>query len=278
LIFKILKDPEKIEQLQKRLKAKYPYTLEKFGKIVGYEMPALPQPFPRLLDLLEKGKYPQKFWGIEYYLATNEGYIDRIIPAAEYYKYAFRSIADKHYSLGLSVKRIEELGAEIKETYKAVRITLSRTSQPFFSVQTQVYSLKRELGNLFFISRSIMDSIATLMHFLYGPSSNPFSSFADFKKYICKAQHSSGSITDNEMKHYIESEMSWFSRLRDIRDYITHYKSIDISFYEQATGGIDVYLEDQFEVGELIQSIHDGVSNFLKYLDEHFSRRLKEQA
>ena len=72
--------------------------------------------------------------------------------------------------------------------------------------------------------------------------------------------------------------MEWFSRLRDIRDYVTHYKSIDISFYEQATGKIDVYLEDQFEITELTQSVHLGISAFLKFMDEHFSQRIENLA
>jgi len=241
-------------------------------------MPALPQPFPRLLQLLDNGPYPRKFWGIEYYIATKGGHIDRIIPSAEYYKFAFRAIADKYYSLNLTVETIEKLVQEIREIYKRRRFTVSSTAQPSFSVHNQVYSLKSELGNLFFTSRSIMDSVATLMHFHYGPSSSQFSSFADFKRYICNSRQTSGGIADEEVKQYIENDMSWFSRVRDIRDYITHFKSIDISLYEQALGEIDVYLEDQFEIMELIRSVKEGVTGFLEFMDEHFSQRLIQNA
>lgn len=47
-----LKGPEKVERLRKRLKAKYQYSLKKFGVIAGYEMPALQHPLPQLLALL----------------------------------------------------------------------------------------------------------------------------------------------------------------------------------------------------------------------------------
>ena len=120
--FDLIKDEQKLSKLRQKLKDKYPYTLEKFGRIVRYEMPALPQPFPRLLELLENGPYPRKFWGIEYYIAT-KGDIDRIIPSAEYYKYAFRAIADKYYSLNLSVENTEKLVQEIRDIYRRTRFT-----------------------------------------------------------------------------------------------------------------------------------------------------------
>lgn len=272
--FGLIKNQSKLEKLRQHLRDKYPYSLERFGKIVAYEMPALPQPFPRLREVLENGTYPRNFWGVEYYLATNGGYIDSIIPAAEYYKFGFRAVADKFYSLGLSVEVIERLVQEIKSIYRAERSEVTRTSQPFFAIHNQIYSLKGELGNLLFTSRSIMDSIATLMHFLYGPNSAQFSSFADFVKYISKSHEKTGAITDDIMRQFVENKLEWFSRLRDIRDYITHFKSIGISFFEQTDGEINVHLEDRLEVNEFVWSVKRGITEFMNFMDGHFSERL----
>jgi hypothetical protein len=273
--FEIIKDKEKLERKRQFLARKYPYSLESFGKVVGYEMPALEPPFPRLASWLEKSMYPREFWGIEYYVATNNGYIDRIIPAAEYYKLAFRSIADELYSVALSVSRIDHLQLEINNAYKSTREVRSSSGHSFFNASTYVYGMKNELGNFFFVSRSLLDTIATLMHFLYGPKSKQHRSFTDFIKYAMREKSGSGEEVDAEMKDYIEKNLDWYARLKDIRDYITHYKSIDISFYEQTDGSIQIYLEDRFITGELLQAVQVGILAFIKFLDMHFKKRIE---
>lgn len=270
--FEIIKDQEKLERKRQFLAKKYPYSLESFGKVVGYEMPALRLPFPQLASWLEKSLYPREFWGIEYYVATNNGYIDRIIPAAEYYKLAFRSIADELYSVALSVDRIDNLQIEINEAYKNTREVMPSSGHSSFKAFTYVYTLKSELGNFFFVSRSLLDTIATLMHFLYGPKSKQHRSFTDFIKY---AVSEAGEKVDGEMKDYIERNLDWYARLKDMRDYITHYKSLDISFYEQADESIHIYLEDRFEIGELLHAVHSGISAFIKFMDRHFKNRIE---
>jgi hypothetical protein len=267
-------DPEKIEQLRQRLSAKYSSPLTTLGELVRFEMPALRWPFPQLLNLLEMGTYPSRFVGVEYYLSGKKGFIDRLIPAPEYYKFAFRWIAEKVYSLDRSVANLDELLAQVRGTYNATRERLPETGQPSFAVQEQVYAIKSELGNFFFSSRAVMDTVATLMNFLYGPSSPTFNSYADFVKAMTTKDPSRHSIVDDEMKDYLKTKMDWFFRLRDIRDYLTHYKSIDISFYEQPTGGIKVYLDDSFEIHELVKSVQGGITDCLEFMDEHYSKRI----
>lgn len=273
--FEIIKDQEKIERKRQFLTRKYPYSLETFGKVVRYEMPALRPPFPQLASWLEESFYPREFWGIEYYVATNSGYIDRIIPAAEYYKLAFRSIADELYSIALSVDRIDNLQIEINEAYKNTREVMPASGQSSFRASTYVYTLKSELGNFFFVSRSLLDTIATLMHFLYGPKSKQYRSFTDFIKYAVRDKSNLGEEVDAELKDYIEKNLDWYARLKDMRDYITHYKSIDISFYEQADGSIHIYLEDRFKINELLHAVHSGISAFINFMDNHFKSRLE---
>ncbi len=210
-------DPEKIEQLRQRLSAKYPSPLTTLGELVRFEMPALRWPFPQLLNLLEMGKYPRRFVGVEYYLSGKKGFIDRLIPAPEYYKFAFRWIAEKVYSFDRSPAKIDELLVEERNMYTETRKTLPKTGQPSFAVQEQVYAIKSELGNFFFSSRAVMDTIATLMNFLYGPSSPTFNSFAAFVKAMTRNDPLPHSITDGEIKNYLTTKIDWFFRLRDIR-------------------------------------------------------------
>jgi hypothetical protein len=274
--FEIIKDQEKLKRKRQFLARKYPYSLESFGKVVGYEMPALEPPFPQLESWLEKSMYPREFWGIEYYVATNNGYIDRIIPAAEYYKLAFRSIADELYSVALSVSRIDSLQVEINDAYKNTREVRPSSGHSFFNASTYVYAMKSELGNFFFVSRSLLDTIATLMHFLYGPKAKQHRSFTDFIKYAVREKSGSGEEVDAEMKNYIEKNLEWYARLKDMRDYITHYKSIDISFYEQTDGSIHIYLEDRFKLSELLHPVYSGISAFIGFLDKHFKNRIEK--
>jgi hypothetical protein len=44
----------------------------------------------------------------------------------------------------------------------------TRTEQPSLRVVDKVYALKAELGNILFVVRGTLDTIATLLHFLYG--------------------------------------------------------------------------------------------------------------
>ena len=85
-----------------------------------------------------------------------------------------------------------------------------------------------------------------------------------------------GEEVDVEMRDYIEKNLEWYARLKDMRDYITHYKSIDISFYEQTDGSILIYLEDRFKIGELLQAVQIGISAFIKFLDKHFKTRIEK--
>jgi len=111
--FDIIKDEEKRQNRRQFLNEKYPYSLEKFGKVVCFEMPALRSPFPTLSAFLERSSYPRRFWGIDYYVATRGGFIDRMVPASEYYKIAFRSIADELFLLHQSAEAIDTLVKQI---------------------------------------------------------------------------------------------------------------------------------------------------------------------
>jgi len=113
---------------------------------------------------------------------TDNRYICEYIPAHGYDILTSEAIADKIYSIDRSAKIIKGTIEEIRLYYTKTREELPRTRQPSFNVVDQVYRLKAEISGFLFTVRSIMDLIATMMHFLYGPESRIFVSFNDFIK------------------------------------------------------------------------------------------------
>lgn len=249
--------------------------VENWGKAIRYEMPSIPYLFLRLTRLIYDSEHRKKFFDISYYLETKNGHLKKLIPASEYYKLAFRAIADKYYFLMVSVERVQEVENELRELYRKDAVVLQATGQRSFQIHEQVYQLKMQITNILFSTRSILDSMATVMHFLYGPSANQFSSFADFVKDVQKTEIKQNRMIDIEMQNYIQSRMDWFFVLRDLRDYITHYGSIDVSFHEKSEGEMIIVIQDLFELNALVNPIISGLDEFFQFFDEHFANRIQ---
>jgi len=39
-------------------------------------------------------------------------------------------------------------------------------------------------------------------------------------------------------------------------------------------GGIKVYLDDSFEIYELVKSVQGGITDCLRFMDEHYTKRI----
>jgi hypothetical protein len=226
--FDIVRDPAKVTRIQKRLADREQRLMASRGTLVRYEMPALPHAFPQLSRILDGSAHRAQFFGIHYHIGSKDGRIERLLPAAEYYKFVFGAVADKRYALELGLGRLRELERWIERYYDEIREPMLRTEQASFRVVDKVYALKAELGNILFLVRGTLDTIATLLHFLYGPSSRQFTSFAAFVNYLHQ-RHAAGADADPALREYIEGHFGWFRILREYRDYVTHYGSIDIS-------------------------------------------------
>jgi hypothetical protein len=111
------------------------------------------------------------------------------------------------------------------------------------------------------------------LHFLYGPSSPRFTNFAAFVNYLNK-RYPAGAAPDQVMREYIEEHLEWFQILREYHDYVTHYGSIDISFYEPREGVLRTYLQDASQVHEVVAPVLAGLDSFCDFLDGHFSARI----
>jgi len=176
------------------------------------------------------------------------------------------------YTMELSVDRINSILLSIKEQYQRTRKITEKTGQPAIQLNNEIYALKSEIGIILFTSRGLFDVLSTVLHFLYGPSSCQFLTFVQYYKYLRKTS-SDKVVNDPAMLDYIETNMQWFWVLRDLRDYVTHVGSLDISFYEDADGQFSIYIGDCFiEIVGLLNECLNGAKSYLDYFDEHFSR------
>lgn len=274
----VIVDEAKVRKIQERLSEQYKKANpDTKGKLVRYVMPALRRPFENLSEWIFESNHKNKFHSKYYFIATDKNYLQQLIPASEYYKVAFSAIAEKVYAADLCLVKINKLIVQIQNAFEHNRETIQKTGQPSFNVEAEVYSLKAEIGFLFFISRSILDCIATLTNFLYGPTHKIFSSFNDFYKYITKGELGENDFSDAKLKEYFHSQMAWFHLLTDIRDYITHFSSIGIDFFETEDKTIKIYIENKFEIEETLGKIVSGISHFLIFYDEHTVQRLQQK-
>ena len=271
--FDIVRDPAKVARIQKRLADREQRLMASRGTLVRYEMPALPHAFPQLSRILDGSAHRAQFFGIHYHIGSKDGRIERLLPAADYYKFVFGAVADKRYALELGLGRLRELERWIERYYDEIREPMLRTEQASFRVVDKVYALKAELGNLLFLARGTLDTIATLLHFLYGPNARHFTSFTAFVNYL-NQRHAAGADADPALREYIKGHFGWFRILREYRDYVTHYGSIDISFYELREGVLRTYLQDALQVHEVVAPVLAGVDAFCEFVDRHFAARI----
>jgi hypothetical protein len=271
--FDIERDPVKIAAIQTGLAARYDQMMQSRGALLRYDTPSFPNAFPQLSRVLEGSPYRAQFSDIHYHIESEDGRIERLIPAADYYKFVFRAVADKRYALELGLLRIRDLERWIQRYYHEIRDPMLRGAQPSYRVVDQVYALKSELGNILFVARGALDTITTLFHFLYGPNSSQFTDFAAFMRYLDEG-HGEGADPDPAMREYIAQHLAWFRTLHEYRDYVTHFSSIDITFYEPQEGVVRTYLQDALEVHEVVAPVLSGLDAFCGFVDEHFAARI----
>lgn len=271
--FDIETDPVRIASIQKGLADRYDQMMQSRGALLRYETPSLPNAFPRLSHILDVSPHRTQFFDIYYHIESEDRRIEQLIRAAEYYKFVFRAVADKRYALELGLDRIRQLEHWIQRYYHDLRDLMLRTAQPSFRVVDHVYALKSELGNVLFVTRGALNTIATLFHFLYGPSSSPCTDFAAFTKYLNEG-HASGTDPDPAMRAYIAQQLGWFRTLHEYHEYVTDFGSIDISFYEPQEGVVRTYLQDALEVHEAVAPVLSGLDSFCEFVDGHFAARI----
>jgi hypothetical protein len=269
----IVTDRARIARIQERLAERDRLLTTSGGALVRYQTPALPNAFPRLCRILDSAARRTESFGIHYHIESKDRRIEQLLPAAEYYKFVFRAVADRRYALELGLGRLHELEHWIQQYYHEIREPMLRTEQPSQRVLDKVYALKAELSNILVLVRGTMDTIATLLAFLYGPGSSHFRSFAAFVDHLHK-RHAAGADADPVLREYLETHLEWFRMLRAYHDYVTQYGCIDISFCEAQEGVVRTYLLDALQVPEVVAPVHAGLDSLCQFLDGPFAARI----
>jgi len=269
----IIADPTKIARIQKRLAERDRQLLSSRGPLVRYETPALPNAFPQLSRILDGSTQRAEFQGIYYHLESTDRRIEQLLPAAEYYTFVFRAVADRRLALELGLGRLRELEDWIQRYYYEVRDPLLRTKQPSQRVIEKVYALRSELSSILLLARGTLDTIATLMHFLYGSRSPHFRHFAAFVDHL-NQRHAAGVDFDPPLREYIAEHLELFWTLREYHDYVTQYGSVDISFCEPREGLVRTYLQDALQVHEVVAPVLVELDAFCQFIDGYFAARM----
>lgn len=275
--FTIVRDPTRIARIRERLAHRDEQQRAARGGLVRYQMPPLPNAFPQLSRILDSSAHVAQFVGVYYHIARNQRKIALLLPAAEYPGFVFRAVADRRYALELGLGRLRELERWIHRYYGEIREPALRTEQPSSGVVGKVYALKAEVSNILVLVRGTLDTIAALLHFLYGPSSPRFASFAAFMTYLHK-RYAAGADVDPGLRAYIEEHFEWFRILREYHDYVTHYGLLDVTFYEPEEGLVRTYLQDAMEVHEVVAPVLTGLDSFCEFIDQHFAARITAAA
>ena len=276
MYFYPLRDREKIEKAQKSAARLYQSRVPEGGRLVSSNMPALPNPFELLCKIIDESPHRQSFLETSYYFKSNHGTIEKVIPASEYYKtILFWSIPDKKYSLILSARRAMEAIERVTAAYNRVAATTDGTKQRSVWLDDETYILKADISNVLIQASSILDSFATLTHFLYGPSSNQFTSFDQFAKDVNKGG-SEGECKDPEMARFIDSMKAWYEPLKDLRDYCAHFSSLRFHLYETPDSRLLICLEDGSEALSFLLSVMKGVDEFLAFCNQHYAAVVQE--
>lgn len=271
--FTIVSDPAKVARIQQRLAERDQRLMAARGALVGYEIPALPSAFPRLSRALDSSLHGAQFSGIHYHIRSHHRKIELLLPAAEYPRFVFRAVADQRYAIELGLGRLGELEHWIERYYQETHEPALRTERPSYRVVEKVYALKGEVGNILLLVRGALDTVATLVHFLNGPGTSPFRSFAALVRDL-KKQHAAGADGDPALRAYVEGHLEWFRILREYHDFVTQYGSIDVSFYEPTEGVVRTYLQDALQVHEVVAPVLAGLDAFCEFVDGHFAARI----
>ena len=271
--FDIVSDPVKVARIQKRLADREQRLVVARGALVRYEMPALPTAFPRLSRVLDNSPHQTRFIGIHYHIRTRHRKIELLLPAADYPKFVFRAVADRRYAIELGLRRLGTLEHWIERYYKDTQEPALRTDRPSLGVTDKVYALKAEVGNILLLVRGGLDTVATLLHFLNGPTSPLYRSFAALVNDLKKPRAASAHL-DPALQAYVEGHLDWFRILREYHDYVTQYGSIDVSFYEPREGVLRTYLQDALQVHEVVAPVLAGLDSFCEFVDGHFAARI----
>lgn len=237
------------------------------GSTVCYHQPLYEHPFSLLQEAIYKGSTLSKLKNRYYKIESNGGYLHQYYPAAEYYKIAYRRICDNTHTIRFSLDEINKTQRAIEDIYNTSKEKLPG-GQTKLSFDKEIYQLRSSIFTFVFSVRATLDTIASLFQTIYGPQIGQHISFNGFMKYITG---NNSIIQDPVMSEFIRTKMEWFVLLKDVRDYLAHFGSINFSIKEVESGVLSIEIFKDIEINNFIVSVNNGFQELLIFLDEHCS-------
>lgn len=243
------------------------------GVTIAYEEPLKNDLFPALKRALSQTNWPMQFNGLYYRLRSNGGFLEECVPAPEYYKLSMRAMSQKYHSFLCNGRNLETLIRHIQEVYQNNLDRFGRSGQPKIRFNMELYELRTELSSFLFHIKALLDQFAALVQFLSGPRANKFASFNDLVKKARKANPP--PEIDKKLAVYLAREIGWFSRMRDLRDFIAHHGFIRLQLIETSGGRLELFFHHRIELISLIDECTLGLDDTLNFLDTHFAHKIR---
>lgn len=264
--FELISNQEKALKRASGRNNRYEFHARK-GSTICYQQPLYEQPFPLLLEAIYKGNTLSKLKSRYNKIESNGGYLHQCYPAVEYYKIAHRMIRDNTHTIRFSLDEINKAQRAIEDIYTTSKEKLPG-GQTKLSFDKEMYQLRSSIFTFVFSVRATLDTVASLFQTIYGPQIGQHISFNGFMKYITG---NNSHIKDPVMCEFIRTKMEWFILLKDIRDYLAHFGSINFLIKEVEPSVLSIELFKDIEINNFIETVDNGFQELLMFLDGHCS-------
>lgn len=258
-------------------KAKGQYQLKvPEGQTIAYEEPLYNWLFRETSKAMESTKWPRQFLGRYYRSKSNNGFLEEVVPAPEYYKISIRGMTQKFHGMLCNIESIKNTCIEISKKFEQGNGVSYFNDQPRLKFDMELYKLRSEISSYLFLIRSLLDQFAIILQSFSGPKSKMYSSFTDLMK---KIRNESNVIDlDIEFCDYLKNNLEWYWKLKDFRDFIAHHGFITLGLKKQEDGTIKIFLQNRIDLLELIDEFQKEIEVSLQFFDKHFSQYIKVKA
>jgi hypothetical protein len=258
-------------------KAKGQYQLNvPEGQSIAYEEPLYNWLFRETSKAMESTKWPRQFIGRYYRSKSNNGFLEEVVPAPEYYKISIRGMTQKFHGMLCNIKSIKNTCKEISENFEQGKGVSYFNDQPRLKFDMELYNLRSDISSYLFLVRSLLDQFAIILQSFTGPKSQMFSSFSDLMKKI--KTESKVIEFDQAFCDYLKNNLDWYWKLKDFRDFIAHHGFITLGLKKQEDGTVKIFLQNRINLIELIDEFQNEIEITLQFFDKHFSQYINEKA
>ncbi len=204
---------------------------------------------------------------------------DDVTDAKQMYRQIFSDIDGKYSMAYASMHRFLLEKAKIITQIDKSKIR-ELTGQKQVEFNEEYWYILCDIELILILIKSCLDLIALLTPaFFFAQQPNAQSFNKQVERFL-----KNKDADDKEYVDYLSTNLTWFYTLKRIRDDISHYASLALSFKEDDHGDVElvVYtrkfdlLLGEIPIEKQIKEIWDGFNNFLSFYKTYFIKKLKE--